>query len=112
MGHWSSHMRSGESSQKSPPASFRSSAVYTSLLKSSAFRLLRLYGSQSQDDPIHCSLEVHDLADPCLPVFEALSYTWADADGDNSLSEYVFVGSSYNTLLVTRTVVNNQLSGA
>lgn len=79
-------MQSEKSSQKTTSASSRSSGVYIPLLKPRAFRLLRLYGSQSQNDPIHCSLEVHDLANPCLPVFEALSYTWADADGDNSLS--------------------------
>ncbi|KAF1957681.1 HET-domain-containing protein, partial [Byssothecium circinans] len=40
------------------------------------------------------------------PVFEALSYTWANLDGDATLSARVFVGDEYIPLPVTKNCVS------
>jgi hypothetical protein len=79
------------------------SMIYGGLHDSDSIRLLHLYGSQECTEPIHCSLETIGLHDPDAPVFEALSYTWADPlTGDAKLSQPIYVGSDLDILLVTR----------
>jgi hypothetical protein len=78
------------------------SCVYETLPEPDGIRLLRLHGSESISSPIHCSLEVHHLRDPAVPVFEALSYTWADLAGDATLCKPIYLGRDYAILLVTK----------
>ncbi|KAF2825719.1 HET-domain-containing protein, partial [Ophiobolus disseminans] len=81
-------------------ASDATTGIYSRLRKFD-IRLLRLHGSSKRTSPVHCSLEVHGLRDPCCPIFEALSYTWADSSGDNSLRQPIFLGANYCVLAVT-----------
>ncbi|KAH7083792.1 heterokaryon incompatibility protein-domain-containing protein, partial [Paraphoma chrysanthemicola] len=76
--------------------------VYHRLEHDDSIRLLRLHGDQVSTDSVHCTLEIHRTRDPCLPIFEALSYTWADKDGDNSLCEPIYVGPQYEVVLITK----------
>ncbi|KAG9191347.1 hypothetical protein G6011_09435 [Alternaria panax] len=85
--------------QSKVASSFRH--VYLHLPNADSIRLLRLHGSQTTNDPICCTLEIHRLSDPCLPIFEAFSYTWADSKGDSSLSKTIFLGPQYAMLPVT-----------
>jgi hypothetical protein len=79
------------------------SLIYTDRLKSDNIRVLRLHTSQDSNGPIHCSLETIGLHDPNTPLFEALSYTWADPlTGDAKLSQPIYVGPDFDILLVTR----------
>lgn len=76
--------------------------IYGHLLKPYGLRLLRLHGSESLYAPVHCSIEVTALDDPKASTYEALSYTWADLDGDKRNCMPVFIGPRYQVLLVTR----------
>ncbi|KAH7067448.1 heterokaryon incompatibility protein-domain-containing protein [Paraphoma chrysanthemicola] len=81
-------------------SSFRT--VYNPLEYDDSIRLLRLHGNHVATDFVHCTLELHGTRDPCLPIFEALSYTWADKDGDNSLCEPIYIGLQYDVVLITK----------
>jgi hypothetical protein len=76
--------------------------IYASLPNDNSVRLLRLHGSATESDPVHCTLVVHKLCDPNRPTFEAFSYTWADSQGNSSLCEAIFIGPQYNILPVTK----------
>lgn len=80
----------------------RSDRIHESLSGSDNFRLLRLHGSVSSNDPIHCSIEVAQLEDPDVPLYEALSYTWADLDGDKRNCMPIYIGKHFDVLLVTK----------
>ncbi|KAF6834102.1 hypothetical protein CMUS01_06284 [Colletotrichum musicola] len=56
------------------------------------------------DDPIRCNIRTVDLA--LKPEFEALSYTWANENGDASKSEKIFVGDRHDILSGTANCVN------
>ncbi|KAF6819353.1 hypothetical protein CSOJ01_01410 [Colletotrichum sojae] len=56
------------------------------------------------DEPIVCKLRIVDLA--LKPEFEALSYTWADENGDASKSQKIFVGNRHDILPVTASCAN------
>lgn len=62
-------------------------------------RLLRLLKG-SLDDPIHGELAIAPLQDPM--AFTALSYTWADEDGDSSSSNVIFLGRHWDMFPVTK----------
>ncbi|KAF2248250.1 HET-domain-containing protein [Trematosphaeria pertusa] len=76
--------------------------IYGRLPERDSIRLLRLHGSASPQDPVHCSLELVRLNEPELPIFEALSYTWADLDGNSELICPIYLGSDYQVLLITK----------
>ncbi|KAI3540905.1 hypothetical protein CABS03_02278 [Colletotrichum abscissum] len=63
-------------------------------------RLLRLSAAERHHDPIHIDIRLTDLTSG--PKFEALSYTWADNDGDDSKCDRVYVGKHWDILPVTR----------
>ncbi|KAF2139255.1 uncharacterized protein K452DRAFT_337388 [Aplosporella prunicola CBS 121167] len=50
-------------------------------------------------DPIHCTITRAEVDN--LPAFEAISYTWADENGDASLSSVVTCGRSRKIIPVT-----------
>ncbi|KAF2679666.1 HET-domain-containing protein, partial [Lentithecium fluviatile CBS 122367] len=81
------------------------SRVYGDLHYPDSIRFLRLHGSDDFESPIHCSLELARLYDPCLPLFEAVSYTWADLNGDDTLSDRVYLDSDHRILPATRNCV-------
>lgn len=76
--------------------------IYGHLPKPYGLRLLRLHGAESPHAPIHCSIEVTALDDPKASTYEALSYTWADLDGNKRNCMPIFIGPQYQVLLVTR----------
>jgi len=93
-----------QSTRQSPDGSGASSpfkTIYSTLPDANSIRLLRLHGHGTRKDHIHCTLEVHNLHDPCLTIFEALSYTWADSSGDSSLRQTICHGPNYDILPVT-----------
>ncbi|KAL0782334.1 hypothetical protein CaCOL14_000240 [Colletotrichum acutatum] len=63
-------------------------------------RLLRLSAAERHHDPVHVDIRLTDLTSG--PKFEALSYTWADNDGDDSKCDRVYVGKHWDILPVTR----------
>ncbi|CAO2655319.1 Nn.00g103830.m01.CDS01 [Neocucurbitaria sp. VM-36] len=89
--------RVAESGNVGPTSDF----IYHCLPNTETIRLLRLHGTESEIEPVHGALEIHRLHDPCMPIFEALSYTWADSTGDSTLCKAVFVGPQYHVLSVT-----------
>ena len=76
--------------------------IYSRLPETDSIRLLCVHGSKIKSDPIHCSLLVCGLRDHSRPIFEALSYTWADSNGNSALCETIFIGPNYDTCLVTK----------
>lgn len=54
----------------------------------------------SEKDPVRCNIITVNLMDE--PEYEALSYTWATEDGDDSLSRVVYCDNFLTTLHVTR----------
>jgi hypothetical protein len=91
-----------EQPQDPPGVSTSFHNIYASLPNDDSVRLLRLHGSATESDPVHCTLVVHKLCDPNRPTFEAFSYTWADSQGNSSLCEAIFIGPQYNILPVTK----------
>lgn len=85
-----------------PTSTQRPDRIHENICGPDDFRVLRLYGSTSSDDPIHCSLEVAQLDDPDGSLYEALSYTWADLDGDKRNCMPIYIGSHFDVLLVTK----------
>lgn len=79
----------------------RNATIYETLPKQNTIRLLCLHGSDSATSPIHCSLEAHQLGLADAPLYEALSYTWADENGDKRLRCPIFIGPQYHVLLTT-----------
>lgn len=77
------------------------SLVYSALREVDEIRLLRLSRRKSTDDQVlHGSLENTTLS--IRPEYTALSYTWADADGNRDLSEVIFLGDLWNPLPITQ----------
>ncbi|KAM7214607.1 Heterokaryon incompatibility protein (HET) domain containing protein, partial [Rhypophila decipiens] len=90
-----------------PPKPVASDIVYNQSLQQDEIRLLHLSPSPSPSllHPfIHIRLGVYP-DKPC-PEYEAISYTWADEDGDFRLQCPIYVGPFWDILLVT----NNCLS--
>ncbi|KXH25805.1 hypothetical protein CSIM01_07236 [Colletotrichum simmondsii] len=68
------------------------------------FRLLRLHAAKLHNAPIWIDTFVTNLT--LKPPFEAVSYTWADRDGDTSRCDRVYVGKHWDVLPVTRNCAN------
>ncbi|KAF5510947.1 Heterokaryon incompatibility protein 6, OR allele [Colletotrichum siamense] len=66
-------------------------------------RLLRLLPGNYRD-PLRCKLQTVDLQ--FKPEYEALSYTWANSNGDSSLSQQIYVGARQDILLITANCAN------
>ncbi|KAF9876324.1 hypothetical protein CkaCkLH20_06267 [Colletotrichum karsti] len=66
-------------------------------------RLLQLLPG-SHTDPIRCKLQIADLSNK--PEYEALSYTWAQANGDTARSQRVYLGDRYDMLAITVNCAN------
>ncbi|KAK1528047.1 hypothetical protein CPAR01_12605 [Colletotrichum paranaense] len=66
-------------------------------------RLLDLIGG-SYHDPIRIELHIADLA--VKPEYEALSYTWADENGDSSKCERAYIGERWDILPITKNCSN------
>jgi hypothetical protein len=77
-------------------------SIYLELPDDDSTRFLRLHPSDTLDGPVHCSLETVRLNDPSARHFEAISYTWADSNGDTSLCEKIYIGPEYHVLPVTK----------
>lgn len=77
------------------------SPVYKSLIGLDEIRLLRLSPGESAEDLIlHGYLETTYLS--ARPEFTAVSYTWADSEGNRSLTEEIFLGDHWIPLPITR----------
>ncbi|KAF4821108.1 Heterokaryon incompatibility protein 6, OR allele [Colletotrichum siamense] len=66
-------------------------------------RLLKLLPGKYHD-PLRCNLQIVDLQ--FKPEYEALSYTWADSNGDSSLSQQIYVGERHDILFITANCAN------
>ncbi|KAF4834067.1 Heterokaryon incompatibility protein 6, OR allele [Colletotrichum siamense] len=66
-------------------------------------RLLKLLPGKYHD-PLRCKLQTVDLQ--FKPEYEALSYTWADPNGDSSLSQKIYVGMRHDILFITANCAN------
>lgn len=88
--------------QYSSPAGLSQRSIYADLSGTDGFRLLALHGANDFKDPILCSFEPGQLDDPALLVYEAVSYTWADLEGDKRLCHPIFIGSRLDVVLVTK----------
>lgn len=76
------------------------SLIYGSLTGVDGLRLLHLSPQKSAcDQVLHGALESTSLSK--RPDYMALSYTWADADGDRSLSEVIFLGDLWMPVPIT-----------
>lgn len=78
----------------------KKSMVYNSLTGVAEVRLLHLSARKSTDDQVlHGFLESTSLS--IRPEYTAVSYTWADADGNRDLSEVIFLGDLWVPLPIT-----------
>ncbi|KAJ0117467.1 hypothetical protein J7T55_003883 [Diaporthe amygdali] len=75
-------------------------AVYHSLMGTDEIRLLHLDSYDTVAQPLHGFLRPTKLSH--RPDYIALSYTWADADGDRTLRERIFLGSAWTPFAITR----------
>lgn len=89
-------------SQRSSLAGLSQRSIYADLSGTDGFRLLALHGANDFNDPILCSFEPRQLDDPLLSLYEAVSYTWADLEGDKRLCHPIFVGPQLDAVLVTK----------
>lgn len=92
----------GQGQGKDPDARSvgKNSLVYGSLTGVDEVRLLRLSARKSTDDQVlHGCLERTSLS--IRPEYTAVSYTWADADGNRDLSEVIFLGDIWVPLPIT-----------
>lgn len=88
------HEQQGDSSARSKPL------VYGPLRGIDGIRLLHLSPRKSAGDMIlHGALESTTLSR--RPDYMAVSYTWADPDGDRSLCEEIFLGDLWTPLPIT-----------
>ncbi|KAH9213872.1 heterokaryon incompatibility protein-domain-containing protein, partial [Leptodontidium sp. 2 PMI_412] len=76
------------------------SPIYEQQLRDDQFRLLCLTAPESQDEPIHVTLETH--LDDDHPEYETLSYAWGGEDDDSSRVRPVYVGKYWDVLLQTK----------
>ena len=103
----------GKRPDSSPPSSphakvVRPSPVYDSALAAEEIRLICLSavgdGDSGDDDdnnfPLHVTLEAYR-HDEC-PEYETTSYTWGGEDNDSTLCHPLFVGQSWDVLLLTK----------
>lgn len=84
------------------PTSQRETAIVPDTKPGDWFRLLRLKPNRSVDSPIHAEIESVCLSDTPLPVYDALSYTYADESGDASRCRAIYIGPYWDTVYVTR----------
>ncbi|KAF0326023.1 hypothetical protein GQ607_006841 [Colletotrichum asianum] len=66
-------------------------------------RILQLLPGE-YGDPVRCNIRTVDLQ--FKPEYEALSYTWADSNGDASLSQRIYIGERYDILRITANCAN------
>ncbi|KAI1876079.1 uncharacterized protein JN550_001575 [Neoarthrinium moseri] len=88
----------GEDGRKT--ANERSAPGYTNLIWSDEIRLLRL-SPGTPGDPVHANF-VNIQLDQGPPIFEALSYTWADESGDATRCRPIFIGPYWDIYVATR----------
>ncbi|GAW17943.1 hypothetical protein ANO14919_074120 [Xylariales sp. No.14919] len=62
--------------------------LFPPISKQSDIRLLRLHPGDFEQD-VRCEIAVHDLSS--RPEYEAISYTWANEDGNDDLCKTIFV---------------------
>ncbi|KAI1745791.1 heterokaryon incompatibility protein-domain-containing protein [Xylaria scruposa] len=79
---------------------FEEAVGYCGLNQMYDFRLLHL-SQHLTAGPLHGDLELVDLADITKP-YEALSYTWADEDGNTDRCEVLYLGPYWDCLPITR----------
>ncbi|KAM7195317.1 Heterokaryon incompatibility protein (HET) domain containing protein [Naviculisporaceae sp. PSN 640] len=87
-------------SEKPDPVT--SDPIYAQSVGQDQIRLLKLFPSTSPSvlhPYIHLRLDIYP--DDFCPEYEAVSYTWADEDGDFTLKCPVYVGPFWDILLVT-----------
>jgi Heterokaryon incompatibility protein (HET) len=82
------------------PKSQCNAAIFPEIISDDEIRLLRLRPGQ-HDGPIHAYFEGACLRSSSIPVYEALSYTWADESGDSTRRCPIFIGQYWDIVYVT-----------
>ncbi|KAK2608195.1 hypothetical protein N8I77_006819 [Diaporthe amygdali] len=99
----SSDHKGVEQGQKEHPSKTTNetkSVIYDPLTGVDEIRLLYLSPSKfTHDEVLHGTLVTTSLS--ARPIYTALSYTWANADGSRSLSEEIFLGNLWTPLPIT-----------
>lgn len=85
--------------QEPPSSDPKSTSGYEPRNSGRAIRLLCL-SKGVYDDPLHGSLVLDDLNNP--RSFEAISYVWADDDGDSTRNNTLFLGDRWDILPITK----------
>lgn len=73
--------------------------VYHSLMGTDEIRLLHLDAYDTVSQPLHGCLRPTRLSQ--RPDYVALSYTWADQNGDRTLCDNIFLGSAWTPFAIT-----------
>ncbi|KAG6354818.1 hypothetical protein INS49_003899 [Diaporthe citri] len=92
--------RQGQERDPDDRSAGKKSPIYDPLTGVDEVRLLRLSAQRATDDQVlHGFLESTSLS--IRPEYTAVSYTWADADGNRDLNEVMFLGSLWLPLPIT-----------
>lgn len=78
----------------------RQADAYYALTGTDEIRLLHLDPHDNVSEPLHGCLTTTRLSQ--RPCYIALSYMWADANGDRTLSDKIFLGKAWTPLAITR----------
>lgn len=74
-------------------------SIYGPTLGRDEFRLIYLKSSESEDDPVHLSLETYS-HDNC-PEYETVSYTWANEKNSSELCKPIYIDHNWDVLFQT-----------
>lgn len=90
---------SGIISKHVEPDTMNPNTVYNSLMGSDEVRLLHLDAYDNVSQPLHGCLMPTRLSQ--RPEYVALSYTWADQNGDRTLCDRIFLGNAWTPFAIT-----------
>lgn len=90
---------SGTHSKHVEPDTMNLNNVYDSLMGTDEVRLLHLDAYDNVSQPLHGCLKPTRLSQ--RPEYVALSYTWADQNGDRTLCDRIFLGNAWTPFAIT-----------
>lgn len=90
---------SGAASIKIEPGPISQHDIYHSLVGTDEIRLLHLDPYDTTSQPLHGTLKPTRLSQ--RPDYVALSYTWADQNGDRTLCDKIFLGNGWTPFSIT-----------
>lgn len=90
---------SGTHAKHVEPDTMSLNTVYNSLMGTDEIRLLHLDAYDNATQPLHGCLKPTRLSQ--RPDYVALSYTWADPNGDRTLCDRIFLGNAWTPFAIT-----------